>query len=223
MIPPTSIDGTDITGATIDGTDVQEITVDGDTVFSATKIIDDFEDGNISEYTNDLGNFAIESANPITGSHSLKCIGTGSVPSITSSTLSNIPQAGDTFEFKFEKRSGSSSTGFLFCVFGADSGYGPFHFGDGYHVDLAFNGSNLRLAHQTSGSVTQNTSSYSYSLNTVYTVEVVFGSSTLEANLFESGTLQTTVTIGSIPTFTGDFGWAAGDETFFVDDAKITG
>jgi len=35
MIPPTSIDGTDITGATIDSTDVQEITVDGDVVFSA--------------------------------------------------------------------------------------------------------------------------------------------------------------------------------------------
>jgi len=35
MSPPTSIDGTDITGATIDGTDVTEITVDGDTVFSA--------------------------------------------------------------------------------------------------------------------------------------------------------------------------------------------
>jgi len=33
---PTSIDGTDITGATIDGTDVQEITVDGQTVFSAS-------------------------------------------------------------------------------------------------------------------------------------------------------------------------------------------
>jgi len=35
MVPPTSIDGTDITGATIDGTDVQEITVDGQTVFTA--------------------------------------------------------------------------------------------------------------------------------------------------------------------------------------------
>jgi len=35
MIPPTSIDGTDITGATIDGQDVQEITVDGQTVFTA--------------------------------------------------------------------------------------------------------------------------------------------------------------------------------------------
>jgi len=35
---PTSIDGTDITGATIDGTDVQEITVDGDVVFSAVSV-----------------------------------------------------------------------------------------------------------------------------------------------------------------------------------------
>ena len=35
MIPPTSIDGTDITGATIDNQEVQEITVDGDVVFSA--------------------------------------------------------------------------------------------------------------------------------------------------------------------------------------------
>jgi hypothetical protein len=32
--PPTSIDGTDITGATIDGQEVQEITIDGQTVFS---------------------------------------------------------------------------------------------------------------------------------------------------------------------------------------------
>jgi hypothetical protein len=37
--PPTSIDGTDITGATIDGQDVQEITVDGQTVFTAGPII----------------------------------------------------------------------------------------------------------------------------------------------------------------------------------------
>jgi len=42
MIPPTSIDGTDITGATIDGTDVQEITVDGDVVFSAGPQINNF-------------------------------------------------------------------------------------------------------------------------------------------------------------------------------------
>jgi hypothetical protein len=33
--PPTSIDGTDITGATIDGQDVAEITIDGQTVFTS--------------------------------------------------------------------------------------------------------------------------------------------------------------------------------------------
>jgi len=38
MMPPTSIDGTDITGATIDGTDVTEITVDGDTVFQSSQV-----------------------------------------------------------------------------------------------------------------------------------------------------------------------------------------
>jgi len=39
--PPTSIDGTDITGATIDGQEVQEITVDGQTVFEAVNIPDE--------------------------------------------------------------------------------------------------------------------------------------------------------------------------------------
>jgi len=34
-MPPTSIDGSEITGATIDGQDVSEITVDGQTVFTA--------------------------------------------------------------------------------------------------------------------------------------------------------------------------------------------
>jgi len=38
---PTSIDGTDITGATIDGTDVTEITVDGQTVFTAGPTLQD--------------------------------------------------------------------------------------------------------------------------------------------------------------------------------------
>jgi len=48
---PTSIDGTDITGATIDGTDVQEITVDGDVVFSSgfgNYIFDDFDDNDLT-------------------------------------------------------------------------------------------------------------------------------------------------------------------------------
>jgi hypothetical protein len=67
MIPPTSIDGTDITGATIDGTDVQEITVDGDTVFTATVelqglLLDDFADGKLSN----RDDFTTTALNPAT-------------------------------------------------------------------------------------------------------------------------------------------------------------
>ena len=51
MIPPTSIDGTDITGANIDGTDVTEITVDGDVVFtSGFSYFDDFDTDTRSDY-----------------------------------------------------------------------------------------------------------------------------------------------------------------------------
>jgi len=67
-MPPTSIDGTDITGATIDGTDVQEITVDGDTVFSAAPEIpasavanydatQEVSTGNITSITDRVGSF----------------------------------------------------------------------------------------------------------------------------------------------------------------------
>jgi hypothetical protein len=51
---PTSIDGTDITGATIDGTDVTEITVDGQTVFTASQpwetadLVHDYDAANLS-------------------------------------------------------------------------------------------------------------------------------------------------------------------------------
>jgi len=61
MMPPTSIDGTDITGATIDGTDVTEITVDGQTVFTpppsvpaSMELLDDWEDGNLTSSRDDF-------------------------------------------------------------------------------------------------------------------------------------------------------------------------
>jgi len=62
MIPPTSIDGTDITGATIDGTDVQEITVDGDTVFAAVPDIP--QSGLVHQYI--AGNISGADGDPVT-------------------------------------------------------------------------------------------------------------------------------------------------------------
>jgi hypothetical protein len=86
MMPPTSIDGTDITGATIDGTDVQEITVDGQTVFTAgPTIIDDFEDGNINGWNHITGGggTAQISNTAFNGSHSLEVTVTTGGPNST--------------------------------------------------------------------------------------------------------------------------------------------
>jgi len=73
MSPPTSIDGTDITGATIDGQDVQEITVDGDVVFSAgPKAIGHWpgDEGSGSVLADNIGNndFTLNGPNWITES-----------------------------------------------------------------------------------------------------------------------------------------------------------
>ena len=73
---PTSIDGTDITGATIDGTDVTEITVDGDVVFTAgPTIIDDFEDQNLNGWDGDTSSFNISSSRSKFGSFGLQITG----------------------------------------------------------------------------------------------------------------------------------------------------
>jgi len=66
MIPPTSIDGTDITGATIDGTDVTEITVDGDTVFTAGP---DIPVGGVSRWTFNNADISNNTLNDFWGSN----------------------------------------------------------------------------------------------------------------------------------------------------------
>jgi len=74
MMPPTSIDGTDITGATIDGTEVTEITVDGQTVFTAEKIVDDFEHNNLSGFYSNTSSESIVSSPVFEGSFALECV-----------------------------------------------------------------------------------------------------------------------------------------------------
>jgi len=116
MIPPTSIDGTDITGATIDGQDVEEITVDGQTVFTAgvPGLIDNFEDGNFNEYTGQTSSYSIINSGNLEGSRFLKYVSSGNDDEIFSSSgLDNYPQLGDTFQFLFDTTSAGRG-GFFF-------------------------------------------------------------------------------------------------------------
>jgi len=136
MMPPTSIDGTDITGATIDGTDVQEITVDGQTVFTAeSPVIDDFESGNLNAYTN-TSNFSVTSNTVIQGSFSLELNNPNNnfdMYSEPGDGLANYPEKGQKFSLLFFD-SNETNPAFLFGVDGPNqNGYGLFHlpnFGD---------------------------------------------------------------------------------------------
>jgi len=134
MMPPTSIDGTDITGATIDGTDVQEITVDGQTVFTAAPdfplIVDDFESGNLNAYTN-TSNFSISSSTVVQGSFSLELnnpVDNFDMFSEPGDGLANYPEKGQKFSaLAFEGN--STLPAFLFGVDGSNSnGYLVLHF-----------------------------------------------------------------------------------------------
>jgi len=100
---PTSIDGTDITGATIDGSNVTEITVDGDTVFTAgavipESVVDNFDSGNLNPYTN-TNNWTVTQSNVIEGQNAL-AIDSGNPEFsdsalISESGLDAYPQKGD--------------------------------------------------------------------------------------------------------------------------------
>jgi len=131
-MPPTSIDGTDITGATIDGTDVQEITVDGQTVFTktttfASAIIDDFESGNLNNYFSlgGGGNPQIDSTTVAEGAFAFRHTNPNSPNiSLKSNTgLNSYPQKGDIFSNLIYIDNGDWSIGFGFGLPGGTADF----------------------------------------------------------------------------------------------------
>jgi len=124
MIPPTSIDGTDITGATIDGTDVTEITVDGDEVFSAFALREDFEHNNLAgEYQGDLSLYSITSTTVDAGNFALEATGTESATeSIVRTTTNSFNRFGEKIEYRFAYDSNNGIGGLAFVEDGNAAG-----------------------------------------------------------------------------------------------------
>ena len=234
MSPPTSIDGTDITGATVDGTDVQQITVDGDVVFSAgPAIIDDFEDGNLNEYQGDVSDFSITSSSTISGSNSLKAVNiegnAGGREKYIHSTsgLANYPSAGDSFSFK-KRIDGAinSQSGMVFGVQASEN--------DNYFVKIrtGSNGSIDINKDVSTSSLGSNLARSSMNINTNDTLrcEIDWGSNGLiSVELYND---DTNTFIGSASTTDSDYtsggiGWltkkrstsGTSPEPIFFDDA----
>jgi len=208
MIPPTSIDGTDITGATIDGTDVQEITVDGQTVFSAVDVVDNAElspngpyspsDTISTYYTGNTGDYFLSSSRVFEGSRSIEHTGTNSTERIISlSGLPNYPQSGDIFEFYMDI--GEQFDGYV--LFGAQNIDDYYEFG--------YRRGDLRLAEYDSGQTILDSTPQSLS-EQYYRFEVDWKSTTnnIIGKVFETnGTLLATVSDGSSTYSSGGIGF----------------
>jgi hypothetical protein len=132
MTPPINIDGSTVDAVTIDGSSVSEVTVDGDTVFgggpTVSAVIDDFEDGDISEYSGATGNATVQTSTVFNGTYALQFDTSGGANTITSTSgLSNYPSRGDTFQWYWRHSAGSTSSGMAFAVSAA-----PFGSNDAY-------------------------------------------------------------------------------------------
>jgi len=151
MMPPTSIDGTDITGATIDGTDVQEITVDGQTVFSAEFGLPyGFEDQTLSDKfvevtANAFNAYSFDSNTVQQGNFSLRTNDINADVIYTQPGL-NLISPGDTYEI-YGRLPTTNSSGCTFAFGGPD-------FNNSYALQFNANQNNSRLAVRNNGNFT---------------------------------------------------------------------
>jgi len=228
MMPPTSIDGTDITGATIDGQDVQEITVDGQTVFTAgPPIVDDFEDGNLTKYNRSEGNtanFAADSSSPVkNGSNSLKATNGDSGNIFSTNGSLTYPVQDDEYRVFVRFNNSSLNPRIFFFVEDAST---P----DLYEVILRDTAGDLLLRKRINGSFSDiNNGSFNPSSGEWYEISITPKSGgTIDVELFDdTGTSQVSFTGSDSSLTSGGIGFGStgislgsSDEWYF-DFARI--
>jgi len=224
MMPPTSIDGTDITGATIDGTDVQEITVDGQTVFGADKNVDGFETGNINNYTVLDAGFSVTSSNVFEGTNALTSNSDATITT-TNPPGGNVPSFGTDFEAYF-RVDGATNVGLSYESSGQISQVQVL---DGFSIRLRPDKNQFSVFKGTPGDLDANfkqNNSVSYTSGIYYRVKVTFSGNTATVELFDTTTnsLESTIThdsSGSQGSHYGLFSFIeGGGGSVFVDSIR---
>jgi hypothetical protein len=164
-------------------------------------IIDDFEDGDITEYGGDTGNFAVVQSPVQNGSNALESQTGGAVISSTTG-LSTYPGQGDTFRFYCQN---PSSGGRIYTYFGTQS---ESNTPAGYRIGVRPGIDDFLLQRNdgSGGSTVLGSTSVSLSTGVWYRVNVTWQTDgTIDATLFDSGsqianisTTDTTYTDGGI-------------------------
>lgn len=202
------------------------IKVNGETlkikVTDSTVIIDDFEDGDVSEYQGSVSNARINNTFTKNGSYGLSFYGgddNGNQYTIaTDSGLNYFPKSGDTIKFWYKTNTTDKSDGFYFGV-PNPSNTGMNTFPDGYEVEF---GTSTAFALRKDSSIIESTSYY-ITENNEYQIVIDWGSNgNISISIEDSAgnqvkslsTTDSTYNSGGIGFESGGTGSAAGDANF---------
>lgn len=177
------------------------VTVDVTTPATAT-IIDDFEDGDIAEYTGDTGQFTVQGTTVFEGANALEGTSDGARHRIISTAgLNAYPAQGDTFQCRIRDDTGSLTAG---IAWGVQDGNNL------YRAMVSSQGDNLQLWLKENGG-------YNRLVETAVTVpqdewlrlEIDWaGDGTMTVTLFDSADTQLAQISATDTTFTsGGIGW----------------
>lgn len=166
--------------------------------------IDDFEDGDISEYSGDTGGYVVDQVNVQTGSYSLHVDGTQEGPIIRSSSgLDRYPSQGDKWEFWC--RDGGSGNLNLNMEYG-----NPDESTRGYAINVSPRVDEFRLIENSQGVIAS--TSQTFNANEWYRVVVDWGTDDSHScTVYDSsGTQLATVSATDSNHTSGGVGWSTG-------------
>jgi hypothetical protein len=193
---------------------------------SSTEMVDGFEDGDLSEYTDDTSYFAANTNTPVqSGSYSLKSTGSSDTTRrniISQSGLDRDPSAGDTIRVYIQSTKSDPeglvrNCGFYFFAQDTDNGY---------YVQIDGANELVKLFEKDAGEFTElDTASVSWSENTWYTWEIstTSGGGTISVDVIETSSGSTLATAsGSSSLYTsGGIGFGSTFGTLAADTVEI--
>lgn len=198
------------------------------TVTSGTGLIDDFEDGDISEYSEKNGTSnSVQTSTVKFGTYALRINNQGSTTDKIQSFagLDRYPQAGDTFEYYAQATDVSDTFSEIWFGIQEDTAQPP-----GYTVVMQGNNDTLNLR-KYDGTETEvgfgsplASTSVTWNANEWYRFKVEWGAGgTITVTAFDSGGTQVGQISATDTGYTGGgFGWRVENSSSYFDHAEIT-
>lgn len=185
---------------------------------SLLEIIEDFEDGDISEYSGDKGAFTVveDSSEAPEGNYYLSSSGVNNAAISSTSGLESYPQQGETFSVYLKAMSTSDGSGQPGVIWAAQGEYGWSN-RNWYYLSLQVGGSGMSLYYSSGGtnqSVIASTGTSNLQSDHWYRVKIFWGTDgTMECTLFDENENELGALSAKDNNYSsGGFGWIDNDD-----------